>query len=80
MIGKIEDNNEGCNINIVARLNIFVSIFFLIWSIGAVIVPLIVGIVEPLFLIVALVFATFLILLLYFAFYKPAKKTIALLR
>ena len=79
LIGKIEDNNNGCNINITARLNVFVSIFFLIWSIGAIIVPLIIGIVEPIFLLAALVFAAFLILLIYFAFYKPAKKTIALL-
>lgn len=79
LIGKIEDNNNGCNINITARLNVFVSIFFLIWSIGAIIVPLIIGIVEPIFLLAALVFATFLILSIYFAFYKPAKKTIALL-
>ena len=77
--GKIEDNNNGCNINITARLNVFVSIFLLIWSIGAIIVPLIIGIVEPVFLLAALVFATFLTLSIYFAFYKPAKKTIALL-
>ena len=79
LIGKIEDNNNGCNINITARLNVFVSIFFLIWSIGAIIVPLIIGIVEPIFLLAALVFATFLTLSIYFAFYKTAKKTIALL-
>ena len=79
LIGKIEDNNNGCNINSTARLNVFVSIFFLIWSIGAIIVPLIIGIVEPIFLLAALVFATFLTLSIYFVFYKPAKKTIALL-
>ncbi len=79
LVGKIEDNNEGCNINITARLNIFVSIFLLIWSIGAIIVPLIIGIVEPVFLLAALVFVTFLTLLIYFAFYKPAKRAIALL-
>ena len=79
LIGKIESKNEGCDINVTARLNMFASIFFLIWSIGAIIVPLIIGIVEPVFLLAALVFATFLILSIYFAFYKPAKKTIALL-
>ena len=79
LIGKIEDNNNGCNINIAARLNVFVSIFLLIWSIGAIIVPLIIGIVEPISLLAVLVFATFLTLSIYFAFYKPAKKTIALL-
>ena len=79
LIGKIDSKNEGCDINVTARLNVFVSIFYLIWSIGAIIVPLIIGIVEPIFLLAALVFATFLILSIYFAFYKPAKKTIALL-
>ena len=79
LIGKIEDNNNGCNMNITARLNVFVSIFLLIWSIGAIIVPLIIGIVEPISLLAVLVFATFLTLSIYFAFYKPAKKTIALL-
>ena len=79
LIGKIDSKNEGCDINITARLNVFVSIFCLIWSIGAIIVPLIIGIVEPVFLLAALVFAAFLILSIYFAFYKPAKKTIALL-
>lgn len=79
LIGKIDSKNEGCDINVTARLNVFVSIFYLIWSIGAIIVPLIIGIVEPVFLLAALVFAAFLILLIYFAFYKPAKKTIALL-
>ena len=77
--GKIEDNNNGWNINITARLNVFVSIFFLIWSIGAIIVPLIIGIVEPIPLLAAVVFATFLALMIYFAFYKPAKETRALL-
>lgn len=79
LIGKIDSKNEGCDINVTARLNVFVSIFYLIWSIGAIIVPLIIGIVEPVFLLVALVFSTFLTLIIYFAFYKPAKKTIALL-
>lgn len=79
LVGKIDSKNEGCDINVTARLNVFVSIFCLIWSIGAIIVPLIIGIVEPVFLLAALVFATFLILSIYFAFYKPAKKTIALL-
>ena len=79
LIGKIDSKNEGCDINVTARLNVFVSIFCLIWSIGAIIVPLIIGIVEPVFLLAALVFAAFLILSIYFAFYKPAKKTIALL-
>ena len=77
--GKIEDNNNGCSIDVTARLNIFVSIFLLIWSIGAIIIPLIIGIVEPVFLLAAVVFATFLALMIYFAFYKPAKKAIALL-
>ena len=79
LIGKIEDNNNSCNISITARLNTFVSIFFLIWSIGAIIIPIIVALVEPLALLGALVFATLLMLLIYFAFYKPAKKAIALL-
>lgn len=79
LIGKIDSKKEGCDINVTARLSVFVSIFCLIWSIGAIIVPLIIGIVEPVFLLAALVFATFLILSIYFAFYKPAKKTIALL-
>ena len=79
LIGKIDSKNEGCDINVTARLSVFVSIFYLIWSIGAIIVPLIIGIVEPVFLLVALVFSAFLTLMIYFAFYKPAKKTIALL-
>ncbi len=79
LIGKIDSKNEGCDINVTARLNVFVSIFYLIWSIGAIIVPLIIGIVEPVFLLGALVFSAFLTLIIYFAFYKPAKKTIALL-
>ena len=79
LIGKIENNNESCDINITARLNTLVSIFLLIWSIGTIIIPLIIGFVEPIFLLAALVFAAFLILSIYFAFYKPAKKTIALL-
>ena len=79
LIGKIDSKNEGCDINVTARLNVFVSIFYLIWSIGAIIVPLIIGIVEPVFLLVALVFSAFLTLIIYFAFHKPAKKTIALL-
>ena len=79
LIGKIEANNNGCNISITARLNTFASIFFLIWSIGAIIIPIIVALVEPLALLGALGFATLLMLLIYFAFYKPAKKAIALL-
>lgn len=79
LIGKIESKNEGCDINIIARLNLFTSIFLLIWSMGGIIAPLIIGIVEPVFLLAALFFATFLTLLIYFVFYKPAKKTIALL-
>ena len=79
LIGKIDSKNEGCDINVTARLNVFVSIFYLIWSIGAIIVPLIIGIVEPVFLLGALVFSAFLTLIIYFAFYKPAKKTIAVL-
>lgn len=79
LIGKIENNNESCDINITARLNTLISIFFLIWSIGAIIIPLIIGFVEPIFLLAAVVLATFLALMIYFAFYKPAKKAIALL-
>lgn len=79
LVGRIEDTNEGCNINITARVNLFTMIFCTVWSLGAIFVPLIIGIVEPAFLLASLVFATFLTLLLLFAFYKPAKKSIALL-
>ncbi|MBQ7761181.1 MAG: hypothetical protein IJ400_03915 [Clostridia bacterium] len=79
LVGKIEDKMEGCDINITARLNLFTATFFLIWFLGAIVVPAIIGIVEPVFLLASLVFATFLTLLILFAFYKPAKKTIALL-
>ena len=75
---KIESKNEGCDINVTARLNMFASIFFLIWSIGA-IVPLIIGIIEPIFLLASLGFAIVITLLILLAFYKPAKNTIALL-
>ncbi len=79
LVGKIEDKMEGCNINITARLNLFTALFFLIWSLGAIVAPLIIGIVYPVFLLASLGFATILILLILFAFYKPAKRTIALL-
>ncbi|MBQ8546815.1 MAG: hypothetical protein IJ437_07750 [Clostridia bacterium] len=79
LIGKIESKNEGCDINVTARLNMFASIFFLIWSIGAIIVPLIIGIIEPIFLLASLGFAIVITLLILLAFYKPAKNTIALL-
>ena len=79
LLGKLEDKKEGCNINIVARLNLIATIFFIIWSLGAIVAPLIIAIVNPVFLLASLGFATILTLLILFAFYKPAKKTIALL-
>ena len=79
LIGKIESKNECCDINVTARLNMFASIFLLILSIGAIIVPLIIGIVEPVFLLASLGFAIVITLFILLAFYKPAKNTIALL-
>lgn len=79
LVGKIENKNEGCDINITAKLNLFTALFFLIWSIGTIIVPLIIGFVEPVFFIMPLVASAILIILLVFAFYQPAKRDLRLL-
>ncbi len=79
LVGKIEENSEGSTINVTARLSVFCALFWLIWSLGAVILPLIIGIAEPVFLLFALIMASFLALLTIFAFYKPAKKSISIL-
>ena len=79
LVGKITETDNGCEIDITARLNIFGIIFLSIWSLGAIVFPLFLGLVEPLLLFIPLIFASFLTVLLLFAFYKPAKRNIALL-
>ncbi len=79
-VGELEDKKDGCYINITARLNHFVAVGLLVWSLGAIVVPLIIGVVKPIFFLPALVFAFTLTLLILFAFYMPAKKGLKLLR
>lgn len=79
LAGKITEKDSNCEIDVTARLNIFGIIFLSIWSLGAIVFPLFLGLVEPLILFIPLIFASFLTVLLLFAFYKPAKRNIALL-
>lgn len=86
--GNFEERADGCDVNITVRLNIFVSVFSLIWSLGAVLLPLMAGLlltaIEGIsqsypILLIALAMGAFLAGLLTFAFYIPAKKTLKLL-
>ena len=79
-VGEIVEDSEGCHIYLTARLNLSVAIFFFIWSLATVVMPLIIGFVVPAFFLCSLICATFLILSIYFAFYKPAKKTVATIK
>ena len=79
LAGKIIEKDSNCEIDVTARLNIFGIIFLSIWSLGAIVFPLFLGLVEPLLLFIPLLFASFLTVRLLFAFYKPAKRNIALL-
>lgn len=79
LVGKITENDNGCEIDVTAMLNIFGIIFLSIWSFGAIVFPFLIGLFKPIFLAVSLVFASFLTVILLFGFYKPAKRNIALL-
>jgi hypothetical protein len=78
-VGTIEGNSSGCTVNITARFNLFAAVFMIIWSLGAVVLPLIIGFTEPLFFLVPLAVIVIFVPLLYFAYYKPAKKSIQFL-
>jgi hypothetical protein len=79
LVGSIKENDGVCNISIFARFNLFAAAFMIIWSLGAVVLPLIIGFTEPLFFLVPLAVIVIFVPLLYFAYYKPAKKSIQLL-
>lgn len=79
LVGSIKENDGVCNISIFARFNIFACVFMIIWSLGAVVLPLIIGFTEPLFFLVPLAVIVIFVPLLYFAYYKPAKKSIQFL-
>lgn len=86
--GNFEERADGCDVNITVRLNMFVSIFSFVWSLGAVLLPLMAGLLQTAvegisqsypILLIALAMGAFLAGLLTFAFYIPAKKTLELL-
>ena len=79
LVGSIKESESGCNISIFARFNLFVCAFMIIWSFGAVVMPLIIGFVDPFFFILPLAVIAIFVPLLYFAYYKPAKKSIQFL-
>ena len=79
LVGSIKENDGVCNISIFARFNIFVCVFMIIWSLGMVVLPLFLALMEPIALIVPLIVIVIFVPLLYFAFYKPAKKSIQFL-
>lgn len=79
LVGSIKENDGVCNISIFARFNIFVCVFMIIWSLGMVVLPLFLALMEPIALIVPLIVVVIFVPLLYFAFYKPAKKSIEFL-
>ena len=80
LVGSIKENDGVCNISIFAKFNLFAAAFMIIWSFGAVVLPLIIGFTEPLFFLVPLAVIVIFVPLLYFAYYKPAKKSIQLLK
>ena len=78
-MGTIEGNSSGCTVNITARFNLFSAVFMIIWSLGMVVLPLFLALIEPTYLIVPLIVVVIFVPLLYFAYYKPAKKSIQFL-
>ena len=74
-VGEIDNMQGGCLIKIKARPNLFSSIFFSIWMLGGIVIPLIIGLFQPIMLLASLGFAILLILLFLFAFYLPSKNT-----
>ena len=79
LVGSIKENDGACTVSIFARFNLFVCAFMIIWSLGAVVLPLFLALIEPIALIVPLIVVVIFVPLLYFAYYKPAKKSIQFL-